>query len=90
MTEAGLQCVARLLRVLGTVEEMRVHPQGDIRARVPELPGDAFQPLSIAAFTSPVLSTAVARKGGVSSAFVSGRTWDRTRDLPRVKRALSR
>src|SRR5207247_2463108 len=25
-----------------------------------------------------------------SRAFFSGRTWDRTRDLPRVKRALSR
>jgi hypothetical protein len=30
------------------------------------------------------------RKGPVSRAFRGGRTWDRTRDLPRVKRALSR
>jgi hypothetical protein len=30
------------------------------------------------------------RKGPVSRAFLGGRGWDRTSDLPRVKRALSR
>jgi hypothetical protein len=50
----------------------------------------AFQLLSIRPAVSPVLATTALRKGAVSSAFESGRTWDRTRDLPRVKRALSR
>jgi hypothetical protein len=36
------------------------------------------------------LQTRRKRKDAVSSVFLNGRTWDRTRDLSRVKRALSR
>src|SRR5262249_54839568 len=46
--------------------------------------------LAISALRGLALARAENEEALVSGGFSNGRTWDRTRDLPRVKRALSR
>jgi hypothetical protein len=70
----------RLARLLGRV----------VRFGGVGLLGATFHGLSTAARVSRIRDICRNEKRAVSSAFSDGRTWDRTRDLPRVKRALSR
>jgi hypothetical protein len=71
-------------------------PERQARSLVEGLPRSVVHELSTChKLATPGISTSTLasrprEKGPVSRAFLGGRSWDRTSDLPRVKRALSR